>query len=144
MTERNEMTIDAHTSDCAVHNMPAEAAGECDCSQIVAVTRREVSLKAGKLSRRMVASIHETTITTCADGSVGMETQTVATVYRKALVPLFAAAPGMLKALQALNQMGGDERGGYCVCPLNDGSAPDERHATACAMARAAIAKATA
>jgi hypothetical protein len=56
---------------------------------------------------------------------------------------LIAAAPDLLRALQAMNHMGGDERGGYCICPLKDGSAPNERHASVCADARAAIAKIT-
>ncbi len=42
-------------------------------------------------------------------------------------------------ALRSLNNMGGDERGGYCICPLNDGSAPDAKHATACANVRRAL-----
>ena len=49
----------------------------------------------------------------------------------------------LLAALKGLNHMGGDERGGYCICPLKDGSAPDNKHATSCADARQAIAKAT-
>lgn len=48
----------------------------------------------------------------------------------------------LLAALKNLNHMGGDERGGYCICPCGDGSAPDEKHATSCANARNAIAKA--
>lgn len=36
----------------------------------------------------------------------------------------------------SINHMGGDERGGYCICPKNNGAAPDERHATVCAEAR--------
>lgn len=56
---------------------------------------------------------------------------------------LIAAAPDLLHALIGMNHMGGDERGGYCICPLNDGSKPDERHATVCSDARKAIAKAT-
>lgn len=51
------------------------------------------------------------------------------------------AAPELLKALKNQNHMGGDARGGYCICPLNDGSAPDEQHSTSCAEARQAIAK---
>lgn len=52
------------------------------------------------------------------------------------------AAPELLSVLKAMNHMGGDERGGYCICPLQDGSAPDAKHATGCANARKAIAKA--
>jgi hypothetical protein len=48
----------------------------------------------------------------------------------------------MLYALVGMNHMGGDDRGGYCICPLHDGSAPDEKHATSCADARIAIRKA--
>ena len=55
---------------------------------------------------------------------------------------LIAAAPDLLAALRILNHMGGDERGGYCICPRSDGSAPNEKHSTGCAMARAAISKA--
>ena len=57
--------------------------------------------------------------------------------------PLIAAAPKLLKVLQAMNHMGGDVRGGYCICPLHDGSAPDEQHASVCADARAVIRKTT-
>jgi hypothetical protein len=57
---------------------------------------------------------------------------------------LIAAAPELYAALKYLNHMGGDERGGYCICPRNDGSAPDKKHSTGCADARAAIAKAEA
>jgi hypothetical protein len=53
---------------------------------------------------------------------------------------LLAAAPSLLDALRNLNHMGGDERGGYCICPIHDGSAPDEKHATACSDARRALA----
>lgn len=55
-----------------------------------------------------------------------------------------SAAPDLLTALVTMNHMGGDERGGYCICPRQDGSAPDSQHATGCTQARAAIAKATA
>ncbi len=48
----------------------------------------------------------------------------------------------LLTALKNLNHMGGDERGGYCICPRNNGSAPNEKHATSCADARNAIANA--
>lgn len=48
-----------------------------------------------------------------------------------------------MKVLEAMNHMGGDERGGYCICPLNDGSAPDHKHATICADARRALASTT-
>jgi len=54
---------------------------------------------------------------------------------------LIAAAPELYAALKYMNHMGGDERGGYCICPLQDGSAPNNKHATVCADARAAIAK---
>jgi len=53
------------------------------------------------------------------------------------------AAPLLLAALQGLNHMGGDDRGGYCICPCNDGSAPSHKHSTACRDARIAIAAAT-
>lgn len=56
---------------------------------------------------------------------------------------LIAAAPDMLAALQGLNHMGGDDRGCYCICPCNDGSAPSHKHSTACRDARIAIAAAT-
>lgn len=55
---------------------------------------------------------------------------------------LIAAAPELLEALKSMNCMGGDERGGYCICPRNDGSAPKEKHSTTCNDAREAIAKA--
>lgn len=55
---------------------------------------------------------------------------------------LIAAAPELLNALLYLNHMGGDDRGGYCICPKNDGIAPDAKHATSCADARKAIRKA--
>ena len=55
---------------------------------------------------------------------------------------LIAAAPDLLAALEAQNHMGGDLRGGYCVCPRNNGADPDELHATNCVIARAAIARA--
>ena len=56
---------------------------------------------------------------------------------------LIAAAPKLLEALVWMNHMGGDARGGYCICPRNNGSAPDEKHATFCVDARRAIAAAT-
>lgn len=56
---------------------------------------------------------------------------------------LIAAAPKLLATLEGLNHMGGDDRGGYCICPARDGSAPDARHSTSCADARAAIRQAT-
>jgi len=46
----------------------------------------------------------------------------------------------LLEVLKEINHMGGDERGGYCICPLNDGSAPDHKHSSSCADARAVIA----
>ena len=52
---------------------------------------------------------------------------------------LIAAAPDLLKALEQMNHTYGD---GYCICPLNDGNAPDSEHATSCADARLAIQKA--
>ena len=52
------------------------------------------------------------------------------------------AAPELLALLESMNHMGGDERGGYCICPLNNGSAPYHKHATVCAAARALLAKA--
>ena len=52
---------------------------------------------------------------------------------------ILAAAPFLLQTLEGLNHMGGDERGGYCICPKKDGSAPDEQHATTCSDARKAI-----
>lgn len=55
---------------------------------------------------------------------------------------VLSAAKDLFLAMKALNHMGGDERGGYCICPLNDGSAEDERHATCCAGARKALVKA--
>lgn len=55
---------------------------------------------------------------------------------------LIAAAPELYEALKQMNHMCGDERGGYCICPRNDGSATDNEHATFCVDARAAIAKA--
>lgn len=47
----------------------------------------------------------------------------------------------LVALLTAMNHMAGDERGGYCICPLNDGSAPDQRHASHCADARALLAE---
>lgn len=55
---------------------------------------------------------------------------------------LIAAAPEMLSALTGMNHMGGDEKGGYCICPLKDGSAPNEKHSSSCSAARQAIEKA--
>jgi hypothetical protein len=55
---------------------------------------------------------------------------------------VMTAAPLLLAVLISMNHMGGDDRGGYCICPLNDGSAPNHKHATVCADARTAIAKA--
>lgn len=55
---------------------------------------------------------------------------------------VMCAAKEMLTALEGMNHMGGDERGGYCICPLNDGSAPHSEHATCCQDARYAVAKA--
>ena len=61
---------------------------------------------------------------------------------REANAALIAAAPDLYNALLYLNHMGGDDRGGYCICPKHDGSAPDEQHATSCADARKALRKA--
>lgn len=66
----------------------------------------------------------------------------ICTADNEANARLIAAAPELLEALKGMNHMGGDERGGYCICPRQDGSAPDERHATICVDARKAIAKA--
>jgi len=63
--------------------------------------------------------------------------------YSEADANLHVAAYDLLHALEGMNHMGGDERGGYCICPVNDGSAPDIRHATSCENARQAIRKAT-
>ena len=54
-------------------------------------------------------------------------------------IHLAASAPRLLAALEGMNHMGGDDRGGYCICPLADGSRPDDEHSTTCDMARAAI-----
>lgn len=54
---------------------------------------------------------------------------------------LIAAAPELFNVLKYMNHMGGDERGGYCICPLNNGSAPDKKHSTSCADARKVIAR---
>jgi len=54
---------------------------------------------------------------------------------------LIVAAPVLYEALKYMNHMGGDERGGYCICPLRDGSAPDHKHASSCMAARQALAK---
>lgn len=59
-----------------------------------------------------------------------------------ALKPVLGAGPEMLEVLQSMNHMGGDDRGGYCICPLQDGSAPEHKHASICSDARSAIAKA--
>ena len=45
----------------------------------------------------------------------------------------------LLDALIGMNHIAGDDPGGYCICPKNDGSASDERHSTSCADARKAI-----
>lgn len=55
---------------------------------------------------------------------------------------LIAAAPELLAALSGLNHRGGDDQGGYCICPRKNGNAPNAEHSTGCANARAAIAKA--
>ena len=48
---------------------------------------------------------------------------------------LFAAAKDMYMALKCINHV----TEGYCICPLLDGSAPDEKHASSCVDARRAI-----
>lgn len=53
--------------------------------------------------------------------------------------PLHEAAPRMLELIASMNHMGGDESGGYCICPRQDGSAPDDEHSTGCADARALL-----
>lgn len=55
---------------------------------------------------------------------------------------LIAAAKEMLSALEGLNHMGGDKRGGYCICPVHNGTAPHAEHSSNCQDARYAIAKA--
>ena len=45
----------------------------------------------------------------------------------------------LLDVLIGMNHIAGDDPGGYCICPKNDGSASDERHSTSCADARKAI-----
>jgi len=47
----------------------------------------------------------------------------------------------LIALVQSMNHMGGDERGGYCICPLNNGAAPDHKHASGCADARALLAR---
>ncbi|KKN68469.1 hypothetical protein LCGC14_0451050 [marine sediment metagenome] len=68
--------------------------------------------------------------------------QTVARDISPQDAPLLAAALDLFAALKYMNHMGGDDRGGYCICPLKDGSAPDHKHATVCKDARQAVAKA--
>jgi len=41
--------------------------------------------------------------------------------------------------LQSMNHMGGDPRGGYCICIKNDGSVADRWHASHCVDARALL-----
>lgn len=55
---------------------------------------------------------------------------------------LIAASKEMYLALMGMNHMGGDDRGGYCICPLNNGNAPHAKHSTGCQIARYALAKA--
>ena len=62
-----------------------------------------------------------------------------ATVFTEEIVRRANAYPRLVALVQMMNHMGGDERGGYCICPLNDGSAPDSRHASGCADARALL-----
>jgi hypothetical protein len=52
---------------------------------------------------------------------------------------LMAAAKELYEALKWMNHV---TEGGYCICPLKDGMAPDTRHATSCADARRALRKA--
>lgn len=69
-------------------------------------------------------------------------TEVIAKVYTtepEKTADLLAAAPFLLATLEGLNHMGGDDRGGYCICPKKDGSAPDHQHATSCSDARKAI-----
>ena len=61
------------------------------------------------------------------------------TMPEEANARLIAAAPALLAALEGMNHLGGAARGGYCICAARDGSAPDARHSTSCADARAAI-----
>jgi hypothetical protein len=49
------------------------------------------------------------------------------------------AYPKLVTVLRTMNHMGGDERGGYCICPRNDGSAPDSKHSSGCAGVRALL-----
>jgi hypothetical protein len=49
------------------------------------------------------------------------------------------AHDALVRALRQLNHMGGDDRGGYCICPRQDGSAADDQHSSGCADARAAL-----
>ena len=58
--------------------------------------------------------------------------------YKAAYIAL---APEMYKVLAQMNHMGGDDRGGYCICPRGDGSALDEEHATCCKDARQLLAR---
>jgi hypothetical protein len=60
------------------------------------------------------------------------------------LCPLHAAALELLEHLKAMNHMGGadPDKAGYCICPVNNGQAPDHKHATVCSEARRLIAKA--
>lgn len=50
---------------------------------------------------------------------------------------IIAAAKDLYKALKQFNHVPHSE--GYCICPRNNGQAPDETHSTACADARLAI-----
>lgn len=51
---------------------------------------------------------------------------------------VLAAAKDLYMALKYINHV---TEGGYCICPLNDGNAPSDKHSTACKDARLAIAR---
>ena len=53
--------------------------------------------------------------------------------------PRVKAYPRLVEMLRTMNHMCGDHRGGYCICPRNDGSAPDEKHASGCADVRSLL-----
>ena len=60
------------------------------------------------------------------------------------LLAICNAAPELLEALKGLDHNAGadNNKSGYCICPLLDGKASDDKHATSCSDAREAIAKA--
>lgn len=62
-----------------------------------------------------------------------------ATYHDEATLHVERSYAELVDALAVLNHMGGDDRRGYCICPRKDGSAPDSKHATDCASARAAL-----